>query len=77
MPCLVDEGVVLDPLKILNAETVTLEVIDTSLRVDATEGTEKEVEEESAWVLDICLDYFSTCNPFILELRTRLNPAQE
>lgn len=59
-----DEGLVYDEIDLSDIATVSLTV--------CTSSSSSIVFPSQAWILDICLDFFSTANPFIKELEELL-----
>lgn len=80
-PYFLDEGVCTDPAELQHAKSVQLHVcaaeelggaFDACISHLAPDGTDGDPSKGTEWVLDICLDYFSTNNPFLGPLRHSL-----
>lgn len=65
-PYYLDEGVVYDEVELQHARPLSFSVKTAEDRVDLG----------ACWILDICLDYFSTGNPFLVEFRAALSAAE-
>jgi len=63
-----DDGCVFDVDELSSTRLIKLKVCECTVPLP-----EFHLANASAWVLDVCLDYFSTQNPFYLELKEILS----
>ena len=64
-------GVVYDISELRNTQVVDITQCDAASSLPAWNSPSSE-SLPANWVLDICLDYFSVCNPFLMKLETTL-----
>ena len=66
-PYYLDEGVVVDKTEIISARTVNFHTCSASDDISQLEFINNHSRNTSKinWILDICLDYFTTGNPFL------------
>ena len=78
-PYYIDEGVCADTSELVNSKGIQLHVClaKNLMKVFEQSITALDINEEQSnhgveWILDICLDYFSTNNPFLAPLKRAL-----
>ena len=62
-----DDSVAVDLLVCTKVDETISEIVDSDREIGDVKGNDHHAAR-SAWVLDICMDYFSTCNPFMMEV---------